>query len=73
MEYGLLFFLEMVLLYYGFNKGKKWVLTLLPVFIMFTRIDTVIFLGIVFLVDIFCNKKSDGIMFLAEFWVFYQH
>lgn len=57
MEYGILFFLEMSLLYYGFNKGKKWVLTLLPVLIMFTRIDTVIFLGIVFLVDFFWNKK----------------
>lgn len=57
MEYGILFFLEMSLLYYGFNKGKKWVLTLLPILIMFTRIDTVIFLGIVFLVDLFWNKK----------------
>lgn len=57
MEYGILFFLEMALLYYGFNKGKKWVLTLLPILIMFTRIDTVIFLGIVFLVDLFWNKK----------------
>lgn len=57
MEYGILFFLEMYLLYYGFNKGKKWVLTLLPVLIMFTRIDTVIFLGIVFLVDLFWNRK----------------
>ncbi|WP_228414076.1 hypothetical protein [Chryseobacterium sp. CH21] len=70
MEYGLLFFLEMSLLYYGFHKGKKWVLTLLPVLIMFTRIDTVIFLGIVFLVDVFWTKKSDGIIFLAEFGVF---
>ncbi|MEG0925368.1 hypothetical protein [Chryseobacterium sp.] len=57
MEYGILFFLEMALLYYGFNKGKKWVLTLLPILIMFTRIDTVIFLGIIFLVDLFWNKK----------------
>ena len=57
MEYGILFFLEMCLLYYGFHKGKKWVLTLLPVLIMFTRIDTVIFLGITFLVDLFWNKK----------------
>ncbi|SHF83290.1 hypothetical protein [Chryseobacterium vrystaatense] len=57
MEYGILFFLEMALLYYGFSKGKKWALILLPVLIMFTRIDTVIFLGIVFLVDIFWNKK----------------
>ncbi|WP_106917489.1 hypothetical protein [Chryseobacterium aurantiacum] len=57
MEYGILFFLEMALLYYGFNKGKKWVLTLLPILIMFTRIDTVIFLGIIFFVDLFWNKK----------------
>lgn len=57
MEYGILFFLEMALLYYGFLKGKKTALFLLPALIMFTRIDTVIFLGIVFLVDIFWNKK----------------
>ncbi len=57
MEYGILFFLEMALLYYGFSKNKKWALILLPVLIMFTRIDTVIFLGIVFLVDVFWNRK----------------
>lgn len=57
MEYGILFFLEMALLYYGFRKEKKWAFLLLPTLILFTRIDTVIFLGIVFLVDIFWNKK----------------
>lgn len=57
MEYGILFFLEMALLYYGFKKEKKWALIVLPVLILFTRIDTVIFLGIVFLVDVFWNKK----------------
>lgn len=57
MEYGLLFFLEMLLLYYGFKKEKKWALIVLPVLIMFTRIDTIIFLGMVFLVDVFWNKK----------------
>lgn len=57
MEYGILFFLEMALLYYGFNKNKKWAFIILPILILFTRIDTVIFLGIVFLVDIFWNKK----------------
>lgn len=57
MEYGLLFFLEMALLYYGFKKEKKWALIVLPILIMLTRIDTVIFLGIVFLVDLFWNKK----------------
>ena len=57
MEYGILFFLEMALLYYGFKKEKKWVLFFLPVLIMFTRIDTVIFLGITFIIDTVWNKK----------------
>ena len=57
MEYGLLFFLEMALLFFGFYKNKKWAQILFPVLIMFTRIDTVIFLGIVFLVDLFWYKK----------------
>lgn len=57
MEYGILFFLEMALLYYGFKKEKKWALFMLPVLILFTRIDSVIFLGIVFLIDTFWNRK----------------
>ncbi|PJJ66979.1 LTA synthase family protein [Chryseobacterium geocarposphaerae] len=57
MEYGILFFLEMALLYYGFKKEKKWALFILPALILFTRIDSAIFLGIVFLVDTFWNRK----------------
>lgn len=57
MEYGILFFLEMALLYYGFHQSKKWALIVFPVLILFTRIDTAIFLGIVFLVDLFFNRK----------------
>lgn len=57
MEYGILFFLEMALLYYGFKENKKWALLILPILILLTRIDTVIFLGITFLIDIFWNKK----------------
>lgn len=57
MEYGILFFLEMALLYYGFSKGKIWAQILFPILILFTRIDTVIFLGIVFTVDLIWNKK----------------
>ena len=57
MEYGILFFLEMALLYFGFKKNKIWAQILFPILILFTRIDTVIFLGIVFLVDIIWNKK----------------
>lgn len=57
MEYGILFFLEMALLYYGFYKSKIWAQIVFPILILFTRVDTVIFLGIVFLVDVFWNKK----------------
>lgn len=57
MEYGILFFLEMALLYYGFYKNKKWVQIVLPVFILFTRIDTVIYLGIIFFIDVLRNRK----------------
>jgi len=57
MEYGILFFLEMALLYFGFKQNKIWVQILFPILILFTRIDTVIFLGVVFLVDIIWNKK----------------
>lgn len=57
MEYGILFFLEMALLYFGLKQNKIWAQILFPVLILFTRIDTVIFLGIIFLVDIFWNKK----------------
>ena len=57
MEYGILFFLEMALLYFGFKQNKIWAQILFPILILFTRIDTVIFLGVVFLVDIFWNKK----------------
>ena len=57
MEYGILFFLEMALLYFGFKQNKIWAQILFPILILFIRIDTVIFLGIVFLVDIIWNKK----------------
>ncbi|AZI69351.1 LTA synthase family protein [Cloacibacterium normanense] len=57
MEYGILFFLEMALLYFGFKQNKIWAQILFPILILFTRIDTVIFLGIVFLADIIWNKK----------------
>lgn len=57
IEYGILFFLEMALLYFGFKQNKTWAQILFPILILFTRIDTVIFLGIVFLVDIIWNKK----------------
>lgn len=80
MEYGILFFLYMALLYWGFHKRLKWALILFPILILFTRIDTVIFLGIVFLIDIFWNKKLNwnyilggflGLIILLSFNFFY--
>lgn len=65
MEYGMLFFLEMALLYYGFHKSKNWAQIIFPVLILFARIDTAIFLGIVFLIDIFWNKKVKWQYFLG--------
>lgn len=57
MEYGILFFLEMTFIYYTFFNEKKWAIWIFPTLILFTRLDTVIFLGIVFLIDLFWNKK----------------
>ncbi|MGC4128366.1 MAG: hypothetical protein QM564_02140 [Bergeyella sp.] len=82
MEYGILFCLEMSLLYFGFYKGKKWTQIVFPILILFTRIDTVIFLGIVFLVDVFWNKKLKwsyilggilGVLAVLSFNWFYFH
>lgn len=80
MEYGMLFFLEMALLYFGFFHNKKWALVLFPILILWTRIDTVIFLGIVFLVDLIYHKKwrwsvaiggASGVLTLLAFNWFY--
>lgn len=82
MEYGILFFLEMSLLYFGFTKRKNWALVILPVLILFTRIDTVIFLGIVFIVDLVFSKKINwyyvlggilGLISVLSFNWFYFH
>lgn len=82
MEYGILFFLEMALLYYGFYQSKKWAQIVFPILILFTRIDTVIFLGIVFLVDVIRNKKIKwmyvlggifGVLAVLSFNWFYFH
>ncbi len=80
MEYGILFFLEMALLYFGIFQGKKWTQVIFPILILFTRIDTVIFLGVVFLVDVLWNRKikwfyvlggSLGVLILLSFNWFY--
>lgn len=82
MEYGLLFFLEMSLLYFGFFKGKIWAQIVFPVLILFTRIDTAIFLGIVFLADTLWNRRVKwyfvlggvlGVMAALAFNLLYFH
>lgn len=67
MEYGLLFFLEMALLYFGFKQNKVWAQILFPILILFTRIDTVLFLGIVFILDLIFNKKIRWYYILGGF------
>ncbi|MDL1913436.1 MAG: hypothetical protein FDW93_02785 [Bergeyella sp.] len=65
MEYGLLFFLEMSLLYFGFFHGKKWVKILLPLFIIFTRLDAVIFLAVLGFTDMIWRRRPDWILLLG--------
>jgi len=82
MEYGILFFLEMSLLYFGFYQRKNWAYIIFPILILFTRLDTVIFLGIVFIVDCVVHKKINwkyvlggilGVLILLSFNWFYFH
>lgn len=67
MEYGILFFLEMAFLYFGLKERRLWAQILFPILILFTRIDTVIFLGIVGLVDLFWNRKINWFIILGGF------
>lgn len=80
MEYGILFFLEMSLLYFGFSQRKKWAWIVFSILILFTRLDTVIFLGIVFIVDVIKSRKINwyyvlggalGVILLVAFNWFY--
>ncbi len=61
MEYGILFFLYNGLIYFGIFKGKKWAYFIFPVLLLWTRIDTVIFLGVFFLADLIIKKKINFI------------
>jgi hypothetical protein len=57
MEFGLLFFLYMLLLYYGIVKRQKWAFIALPILIIWTRLDSSLFLAVVFLYDWTRQKK----------------
>lgn len=57
MEFGMLFFFYIALIKYGFLLRKKWAFIILPILILWTRIDTCIFLGLLFIYDLLLNKK----------------
>ena len=65
MEYGILFFLYNGLIYFGIFKGKNWAYFLFPILLLWTRIDTVIFLGIIFLADLILRKKINFVFILG--------
>lgn len=65
MEYGILFFLYNGLIYFGLFKNKKWAYFLFPILLLWTRVDTVIFLGIFFLADLYLKRKINFIYILG--------
>lgn len=65
MEYGILFFLYNGLIYFGLFKNKKWPYLLFPILLLWTRVDTVIFLGIFFLADSYLKRKINVIYILG--------
>ena len=65
MEYGILFFLYNGLIYFGIFKGKKWAYLLFPILLLWTRIDTVIFLGVFFIADLIIRKKINYLFILG--------
>ena len=66
MEYGILFFLYSGLIYYGIFKNKNWAYFIFSVLLLWTRIDTVIFIGVFFLADLFLKKKLNFIFILCS-------
>lgn len=65
MEYGILFFLYSGLIYFGLYKSKNWAYFIFPVLLLWTRVDTVIFLGIFFLADLYLRRKINFIYILG--------
>ena len=65
MEYGILFFLYNGLIYFGLFKNKKWAYFLFPILLLWTRVDTVIFLGIFFMADLYLKRKINFIYVLG--------
>lgn len=65
MEYGILFFLYNGLIYFGIFRRKNWAYFIFPILLLWTRVDTVIFLGIFFLSDVIIRKKLNFVFILG--------
>lgn len=65
MEYGILFFLYSILIYSGIYKNRRWAFVLIPILLLWTRMDTVIFLGVFFLADLYLRKKINYFFILG--------
>lgn len=57
MEFGLLFFFYVTLIKYGLIERKNWAFIVMPILILWTRIDTCIFLGLLFVYDVIQQRK----------------
>lgn len=57
MEFGMLFFFYIALIKFGFVERKIWAFIIMPIFILWTRIDTSIFLGLFFIFDVVKQRK----------------
>jgi hypothetical protein len=65
MEYGILFFLYNGFIYFALHQRKNWAYLVFPILLLWTRIDTVIFLGIFFLADLMIRRKINFIFILG--------
>ena len=67
MEFGMLFFFYMALIKFGFVERKNWAFILFPILILWTRIDTCIFLGLLFIYDIIQQRKWNTALMFGGF------
>lgn len=65
MEFGMLFFFYMALIKYGFIERKNWAFILFPILILWTRIDTCIFLGLLFIYDVIQQRKWNNALMIG--------
>ncbi|MGM5629511.1 hypothetical protein O2K51_01315 [Apibacter raozihei] len=82
MEFGLLFFLYTLFLKYALVNRKNWAFVLLPLLILWTRLDAALFMLITFIFDLVKYKKINyyfilggvlSIISIVGFNYFYFH